>query len=86
MFIPLQYWSIVYFGAAIIYALLGASANGPTVIANSNSRLSSTTDHQTVRTEEDERMARQVKDVVLAYAKDRRGLIQTKEISSTPYA
>jgi len=29
MYIPLQYWSIVYFGAAIIYGLIGASAPAP---------------------------------------------------------
>ena len=28
MYIPLQYWSIVYFGAAIIYAVVGTSAAG----------------------------------------------------------
>jgi hypothetical protein len=29
MFIPLQYWSIVYFGAALIYLLLGQTSPDP---------------------------------------------------------
>ena len=75
MYIPLQYWSIVYFGAAIIYVLVGASATRPPpIVGNSN-----TTSAQVVRDEEDERMARQVKEVVLAHTKDKRGLIKSKE-------
>jgi len=79
MYIPLQYWSIVYFGAAIIYVLLGTSATRPlTIVGNSNSHLSAATRDE-LRDEEAERIARKVKDVVLAHCKDRRGLIQAKE-------
>lgn len=73
MYIPLQYWSIVYFVGAIIYLWLGSFASAPAVIVNDgNSRLSPTAvrDAVRVRHEEDERMARQVKDVVLAYCQD----------------
>lgn len=79
MFIPLQYWSIIYFGAAIIYVVLGVFASPLSVNHRDSLPSVSNTRSDPVQNADDEQMARQVKDVVVTYCKDPRRLVNAKE-------
>ena len=79
MFIPLQYWSIVYFVAAIIYVLVSTSAFRPSVHVENDKSTTSLRAAVAARNAEDEHIARQVKDVVVTYCRDRRGRVDSKE-------
>ncbi len=77
MYIPLQYWSIVYFVAAIIYSLLGASSPPP---VSKNSRTSPTSlTHFVNASMENEAIAQQVKNVITTYSRDKLGRVDSKE-------
>lgn len=78
MFIPLQYWSIVYFVAAIIY-LVSASASSPSVRVKNDKSYMSLRAAVAERNAEDEHIAQQVKDVVVTYCRDKRGRVDSKE-------
>ena len=80
MYIPLQYWSIFYFVAAIIYISLGAFASGPSS-ARKTSKFPPTSLASPVaaRNVGEERIAQQVKDVVVNYCRDKQGRVESKE-------
>lgn len=80
MYIPLQYWSIVYFVAAIIYGSLGAFASSPpSVSKTSKTTPISPTNIVAVPIVADEPVAQQVKNVVTAYCRDKFGRVDSKE-------
>jgi hypothetical protein len=79
MFIPLQYWSIAYFVAAVIYILVSTSAFSPSVSVENDKSLTSLRAAVAARDAEDEHIARQVKDVVVTYCRDKRGRVDFKE-------
>ena len=80
MYIPLQYWSIVYFAAAIIYGSLGGFASSPRPVSKT-SRLSpaSLTNPAASSITENEPIAQQVKNVITTYSRDKLGRVDSKE-------
>lgn len=78
MFIPLEYWSVVYFVAAVIYVVSTPAFPASGRVENDKS-FTSLSAAVAARNAEDERIARQVKDVVVAYCRDRSGRVDAKE-------
>jgi len=80
MYIPLQYWSIVYFVAAIIYSSLGAFASSPPSVSKiSRTSPTSLTKPVAASTAENEPIAKQVKNVITMYSRDKLGRVDSKE-------
>jgi len=77
MYIPLQYWSIVYFVAAIIYSLLASSP--PSVSKISKTSPTSLTHSVDASIAENEAIAQQVKNVITTYSRDKLGRVDSKE-------
>ncbi|HJT30288.1 MAG TPA: hypothetical protein VJ784_22930 [Pyrinomonadaceae bacterium] len=78
MYIPLQYWSIVYLAAAIIYILLGASS-APSIRKTSRISPTSLTHPVAASIAENEAIAQQVKKVITTYSRDKLGHVDSKE-------
>ena len=80
MYIPLQYWSIFYFAAAIIYSSMGAFVSSPASVSNT-SRTSPTahTNPFGASIPQDKLIAQQVKNVITTYSRDKGGRVDSKE-------